>query len=651
LGHQLHISIDAFFIDLCAKNPIAMNSIRLRGLLASIIIVLTSITSSYAQKWQTDLARIDLDTLFKPFYHGVASGDPLSDAVIIWTRVTPDTQTTGNITVDWKIATDTNMANVVNSGTAITYDTIDYTVKVDVNGLQADTWYYYEFRALNRNSLIGRTKTSPVGDNSQVRFAVVSCSSYEHGYFNAYERIANRNDIEAVLHLGDYIYEYEAGGYSNNITGRDYEPTNEIVSLSDYRTRMSLYHLDHDLRLLHQQYPFIVVWDDHETANNSWYGGANNHNSSTEGPWPDRKSAAIQAYFEWLPIRKPDQNDDERIYRKFSYGDLLDLYMLDTRLEGRDEQLDFTSSQLNDPNRTILGAEQYNWLVNKLDSSTAQWQILGQQVMVAPLEAASIPLNNDQWDGYPYERQKFFNAMDSNGVNNLVVLTGDIHTSWGNDLPFHPSINYNSGTGAGSMGVEFVTTSITSPGLPLSIGSALVKLNNPHVKYVDLDQKGYLIIDINKITVQADWYYVPTVTSVDYSDAYAESWYANDLDGFLKGSSTPSTSIFPAPIKPPLLPHNTSVGISSLPNEAVLFGVYPNPVEDKLLAKFFLLSQAEVNMKIIDMSGKEIIIKKLGTLNRGLFYTDINMSKLAPGAYLLILESPSQTLSRKIIKN
>jgi len=629
-----------------------MKTNRFNRLLLLILVSNTFVVDSYSQKWLTDLSRIDLDAIYKPFYHGVASGDPHSDAVIIWTRVTPDTITTGNITVEWKIATDTNMTNIVNSGTTITNDSVDYTVKVDVNGLQADTWYYYKFMALNRNSLIGRTKTSPVGDNNQVRFAVVSCSSYEHGYFNAYERIATRNDIDAILHLGDYIYEYKAGGYSNNIIDRNYEPSNELISLSDYRTRMSLYHLDHDLRFLHQQYPFIMVWDDHETANNSWMNGANNHDSLTEGAWIDRKSAALQAYFEWLPIRKPDQNDNDRIYRKFSYGDLLDLYMLDTRLEGRDQQVAANSPQLNDSSRSILGIEQFNWLVNNLDSSTAQWKILGQQVMIAPLLAFGTPLNTDQWDGYPIERQKLFNNLDSNGVNNLVVLTGDIHTSWGNDLPFHPSINYVPGTGSGSMGVEFVTTSITSPGLPLQISPNLIKLSNPHVKYVDLDQKGYIIIDINKIKTQADWYYVPTITSVDHSDAYGESWYCNNLDGFLNGSSIASSSFTPAPAKPPLLPNNSVVGIkNSTPNKAVLFGIYPNPFEDKILTKFFLYGKAEVNMKVIDMSGKEVISKKLGKLNKGLFYSDINVSKLAAGTYLFLLELPSQTLKRKIIKN
>ena len=304
------------------------------------------ISSAHGQDWMKSAIRINLDSIYEPFYHGVASGDPLPGRVIIWTRVTPDTSTVDSIAVSWRIGTDTNITQVINSGITYTSSDIDYTVKVDVSGLQPDTWYYYSFTAFGKNSLTGRTKTAPTGDTDSLRFAVVSCSSYEHGFFNAYERIASRNDIDAVLHLGDYIYEYQAGSYSNFITDRDYEPSNEILSLSDYRIRFSHYHLDPDLRYLHQQYPWINVWDDHETANNSWTDGADNHTTLTEGSWTDRKSAAVQAYFEWLPIRLPDPADDQRIYRNFNFGDLLDIHMLDTRLEGRAEQLTFGSPAL-----------------------------------------------------------------------------------------------------------------------------------------------------------------------------------------------------------------------------------------------------------------------------------------------------------------
>ena len=436
------------------------------------------------------------------------------------------------------------------------------------------------------------------------------------------------------------------------LPGRVYEPINELLTLIDYRTRLSQYHLDHDLRYLHQQYPFITVWDDHETANNSWYGGAQNHTPGVEGDWFDRKGSAIQAYFEWLPIRYPDPNDSERIYRKFNFGDLLDLYMLDTRLIGRDLQVGTTSPLLTDSSRSLLGAQQYSWLVNNMDSSTAQWQVLGQQVMMAPLKSSGTIVNDDQWDGYPIERQILINDLLNKSVNNIVVLTGDIHTSWGNDLPFNPGIPYNPSTGAGSVGVEFVTTSITSPGLPVPVPVSLVKFNNPSVKYVDLIQKGYLILDIDKTRTQADWYYVPTVTQVQYVDAYAESWYVNDLDGYLKGTTTPSPSPSTLPVQPPLLPKNPVVGLNETEvNEVVLFGAYPNPFTDLLLVNYFVYNESEVKISLIDITGKTVISKNPRTLKKGLYDENIHTGPLSSGSYILLIETPSQVLKRKIVKN
>lgn len=274
------------------------------------------------------LVRSALDPELTPFYHGVASGDPLPDAVIIWTRVTPG-EPMESIEVQWRVSRDTTFNNIVASGVFVTNEDRDYTVKVDVTGLEPNTWYYYEFSALERNSLIGRTKTAPVGGVDQLRFATVSCSNYPAGYFNAYQKIVDRNDVDAVLHLGDYLYEY---GGSNIL------PNTDIVQLADYRIRHSVYKLDSMLRNAHQQYPWIVTWDDHESANNSWRGGAENHNTSTQGPWIDRKIASVRAYDEWMPIRMPDEEDQFRIYRKISYGDLADIFVLDTRLYDRDLQ-------------------------------------------------------------------------------------------------------------------------------------------------------------------------------------------------------------------------------------------------------------------------------------------------------------------------
>lgn len=630
-----------------------MRQLKTIAALLLLSLILIPLYSS-SQNWLNSETRINLDSIYKPFYHGVASGDPLADRVILWTRVTPDTTTSDSIEVTWKIGTDVNLTQIVASGLTHTDDSKDHTVKIDVVGLNQDTWYYYSFNALGRNSITGRTKTAPNGDKDSLRLAVVSCSSYEHGYFNAYKRIADRNDIEAVLHLGDYTYEYAAGSYSNNINGRDYEPTNETVTLLDYRTRMSHYHLDSDLRDLHQQYPWITIWDDHESANDAWTDGAQNHDTTSEGSWDDRKSAAIQAYYEWLPIRQADPNDPQRIYRKFNFGNLADLYMLDTRLEGRDEQVATTSADLNDSNRTILGTEQYNWLVNNMDSSNAQWQILGQQVMFAPMLAFSQPLNTDQWDGYPIERQLLINDLLSKNIDNMIVLTGDIHTSWANDIPLHPTIPYDTSNSDGSVGVEFVTTSITSPGidLPFNLSPSVIQTLNPYIKYVDLTQKGYILLDINKQRAQADWYYVPSVTQIETQENYAVSYYTNNHDNHLNTSSSASEAITPFPSPAPPYPIiDPAVNTDKVINEAVFFGVYPIPFSDDITLKIYCYKPIQTSLEIIDLSGRTIKQIEYGKLPKGINYPSLNMEEFTSGQYILTIKTPNQVLKRKIIKH
>ncbi len=266
---------------------------------------------------QTSITPLDC---VPPFYHNVASGDPLSDRVIIWTRVTP-TDFTLPVSVDYRVATDTGMVNVVAQGTVVTDAAVDFTVKVDATGLQPNTVYYYEFKAFGNFSPRGRTKTAPleVTSTDSLRFAVVSCANLEAGFFNAYEVIAERNDVEAILMLGDYIYEYEEGGYAPNANvDRVFDPTHEILTLDDYRLRYSVYHMDQALQKLHQNFPWICVWDDHESANDSYEFGAENHNSG-EGLWIQRKAAAQTAFFEWLPIR-PKAASNFEIFRKFKSG-------------------------------------------------------------------------------------------------------------------------------------------------------------------------------------------------------------------------------------------------------------------------------------------------------------------------------------------
>jgi alkaline phosphatase D len=276
------------------------------------------------------------------FTHGVASGDPLSDRVILWTRVIPGSGENTPVSGIWEIASDKSFKKIITRGDFNTNADRDYTVKVDAKGLSANSRYYYRFIVDNVKSPVGRTKTLPVGSTSNVNFAVVSCSNYPQGYFNVYGEIAKR-DFDAVLHLGDYIYEYADGVYSNPKAvelGRKVKPAHEITKLEDYRMRYGLYRSDKDLQAIHQAHPFINIWDDHEISNDTWKSGAENHNED-EGPFDARRRAAIQAFYEWLPIRENDPELTGEIYRSFNFGDLASLIMLDTRLIGRDEQLSY----------------------------------------------------------------------------------------------------------------------------------------------------------------------------------------------------------------------------------------------------------------------------------------------------------------------
>ncbi|MGB1142637.1 MAG: alkaline phosphatase D family protein, partial [Halioglobus sp.] len=280
------------------------------------------------------------------FLHGIASGDPLSDRVILWTRITPDEE--GVAGLAWEVASDAQFTDVVASGSGTTDASVDYTAKVDVTDLEPGAHYYYRFTSGDNVSAVGSTRTLPVGQVAAASFAVVSCSNYPAGFFHVYREVANQ-ELDAVLHLGDYIYEYAADGYASERAeefGRVSDPETEIVSLSDYRRRYAQYRTDNDLQAAHAAHPFIVVWDDHEitnheSANNPWTEGAQNHQPETEGSFEDRKAAAVQAWYEWLPVRPPSAQQDI-IYRHFNYGDLLDLFMLDTRLIGRDEQNTYT---------------------------------------------------------------------------------------------------------------------------------------------------------------------------------------------------------------------------------------------------------------------------------------------------------------------
>lgn len=634
------------------------------------IILFLSLLVSSITFGQTSLPvsrSLNFNPLLKPFYHGVASGDPLRDRVIIWTRVTPDSGFVGSATVQWRVAADTGMTSIVQQGTYTTDNTKDYTVKVDVTGLSPNTYYYYEFTYDSINSIRGRTRTAPVVLQDSLRFAVVSCSNYEAGFFNVYRAITERNDVDAVIHLGDYIYEYEHTGYSYNSTAnRPWEPSNEIISLSDYRTRYSCYHLDEDLIRIHQQYPFIIIWDDHESANDSWMHGAGNHNAG-EGPWVDRKASSQQAFMEWLPVRPKSPGNITEIYRKISFGPLVDFLMLDTRLIGREEQAGTTGSTVTNPNRTLLGTTQYNWFTSQLMGSSAHWKVIGQQVMMAPLKVAGIGVNGDQWDGYPAERTKITSFVTANSIQNVAVITGDIHTSWANDIP---TANYQS-NGNGSAFVEFVTPSVTSPGFPIGVGTSIIRAANNHIKYVNLDRKGFILLDITQTRIQADWFFVATIDSRSNGYSYAASWQERSGERFLRegtGASAPRhgiTNVIQAPEWPrvptqeeeeeeeeeeepeePEEPDNTSINEYDI----TVIGVYPNPFTDGLSLQMHIPQASDIRLTLINMEGRQIAGQHIGQKDAGLHFITMDLQHTASGIYWLNIQTEYGHKTIKIIK-
>lgn len=623
------------------------------------------------------------DPVLEPFYHGVASGDPLSDRVIIWTRVTSSQPT---VSGTWEVATDTAMINTVQSGSFSTDGSKDYTVKVDVTGLSSNTTYYYQFEVSGDKSLIGRTKTAPAGnEENHLRFAVVSCQNYEAGFFNAYGRIADRNDLHGIIHLGDYIYEYPTGYYGDStlaVNGIRAHDTTETISLAEYRARYSLYRLDQDLRRAHQQHPIIATWDDHESANDAHANGAQNHNPATEGSWAVRKEISRQVYYEWMPIR--ENNPDTILYRTLNYGNLMDLIMLDTRIVGRDIQInDVTNPALYAPTRTMLGATQRAWFLNELQNSTAKWKVIGNQVIFSdfnvgwassftgqtPAQTESQFL--DIWDGYPAERQTIIDTIRNQTINNVVFLTGDFHSTFAFDVcdtvtnaaaGYLPVPNYNPATGAGSVAVEFATPSITSANFDENVGTAAATLfeslmnaplgqqpgdnPNPHMKQVDLDQHGYFLLDVRDDSTQANWYYVDRIDDRSEVESFGGAQYTLDLDNHLNPASAASPQKSQQDIPAPT-PANL-VATTAAEYFQVL-SAFPNPATDYSLLQYALNQSAEVQIDLFDLNGQ--LVKPLVNAEQAAGVYDLHLvtQDLPAGMYVYRLQINGQLFQQKLV--
>ena len=507
------------------------------------------------------------------FLHGVASGDPDTRSAVFWTRVTPTDPSVGEVAVVLEVAHDAGFGDIVRRSTGLRARAErDFTVKHDLDGqgLEPGAEYFYRFVANGVTSPVGRVRTLPEGATADLALAVVSCQLYPGGLFNAYDALSKLDRLDAVVHLGDYIYEYGAepsdyGMSSGAALGRVPQPPHEIVSLADYRTRHAQYKSDTDLQAAHARAPFICVWDDHEVANDAWMMGAENHQPETEGDFATRKAAALRAYYEWMPIREPKAGAlNEAINRSFDFGDLATLTMVETRLLARGEQMTFadipkTAEGAPDvaafealrqaPDRDLLGERQRHWIGETLSRSKAAgrpWQILGNQVVMAKvkgpdisrmmppeqirqmlasladdvrpqIEAAiqlfklGLPFNLDSWDGYPAGRERLYETFAAADVT-PIVLAGDSHAFWVNEL--HDSAGARRA-------VEFGTSSISSPspgdhvgGLPLGVALSAA---NPEVKFCDQTSKGYVLLTVTRDQVVGELWAVSTIMAKPYA--------------------------------------------------------------------------------------------------------------------------------------
>ncbi|MBS6414602.1 MAG: alkaline phosphatase D family protein [Lawsonella sp.] len=510
----------------------------------------------------------------KVFVHGVASGDPAPNAVILWTRVTQQpTWTPGSlrgtpVKVKWEVCPQVGRSrrfgSAVRSGIVTTDKNRDFTVKVDATGLQPNTRYLYRFTVLDGPaagavSPVGATKTAPALNSmpERVRFAFLSCSNWEAGHYSTYRFLADRGDLDFVVHLGDWFYEYATGEYTGAFGKvREHEYKGETMTLEQYRRRHAHTKTDPDLQRCQAMYPFITVWDDHESADNSYLEGAVNHTEGKEGNWKARKRQSEKAYFEYMPTRVNSMTDGEHLYRYFRWGKLMDMSCLDLR-SYRTKQ---NWLKQDNPDHTIGGAKQMQWLRDNIKNSTCLWKVIGNPVMMAALQippispeiadfiaaktgapAHGIMFNSDQWDGYQWDRYRLTSMIAKNNIKNVVAVTGDIHMSFANDI----YEKFDGNMKGRRVAVEFVGPSVTAAnvddiladkvGLKLPENDPLfdtvdkaLQTTNQHIRWCQCSKHGYVVVEMNRKFAQADWFFVNNKSNSRSGQHWGNSWATNE---------------------------------------------------------------------------------------------------------------------------
>jgi len=521
------------------------------------------------------------------FRHGIASGDPQSRAVIIWTRLTPDDPSLGPVEGVWELDRDPEFGSLAASGAFTTNAARDWTVKIDVQNLDPGTDYFYRFRTGSLISPVGTTRTLPEGNVESVRLAVVSCANWQHGFFNVYDHISRQDHFDLLLHLGDYFYEYAATDYLDSAASginRTHLPAHEIIELDDYRQRHAQYRTDPSLQAATAKLPLVAIWDDHESSNDSWHGGAENHGPD-EGEWVTRKQAAMRAYYEWMPVRDPKPGQTrEALFRDLEFGDLLSLVTVETRLTARAEPLilenhvdaitaeggaeKFKAEILGDPGREMFGRAQEDFIIDRLEASKAggkPWRVLANQVIMGRLETTdltpyvdeaaveyiaqdwagvrdfitlskyNLPVYPDSWDGYPAARNRFYKRLIDKDVRDIIVLTGDAHEFWANKLTTEDGEK---------IGLEFVTSSVSSKTMTAYLGdgtadySLLLTQTNDDARYYNALHNGYIDIEFGRKNGTVRMMGVSTVLSRDY-EAFEVAQFKIKPDGVSKKVTSP----------------------------------------------------------------------------------------------------------------
>ena len=591
-----------------------------------IFIVLSFYFSNHAQSqtWTSLPENMYADTLFAPFYHGVASGDPLSDAVVIWTRITPNEMQTEPLSLSWQVANDSLFTEIVQYGDGETDGSKDWTFKHDVTNLEAASVYFYRFADENGNfSPTGRTKTAPTnGDNTAaLKMAVASCSSIYSGFFNAYRRIGERNDLDLFIHLGDYIYDFVDGDEEVRVP----EPYPQIPNTLETWRQRHLYHLlDPDLRFIHQKQPIFAIWDNHDMDE-------------------DDITVSVQAFHEYLPTR--ESNIPIIRYQMLHYGDLLDILLLDILLFRNIDPI-------ADGEFSMMGNTQYEWAKNELLNSTAKWRIVASQNMMGTWSTVGLPdlpffgdgvFDETSWDGFPAERERFLHFWKDNNINNNIVISGDSHVSMAMDLTISPldSLTYNGETGEGSLGVEILPSSISRGnldefGLPISLAQNAVNLSmqaNPHHVYEDVTQHGYGILNIAADSVTAEFWYSPILEMSD-EEILGKNLVVLDGENHWK--------------------RETITGFSDKITKDILglevSNIYPNPAKNEQInCKILAQKNMSYTLEIVELStGKKVFESKkeqIFALQEKLIGLDI--SRWQSGVYVLLCRVENEILARK----